>query len=63
LCFNKRFSEQSSFIRLKLNILAPPNFWAGHAAGRELEIWKGRSRELEILEKSELELDILPPTL
>jgi len=25
------FSKQTSVIRLKLNILAPPNFWAGYA--------------------------------
>jgi len=30
LCFERRFSEQNSVIRLKSNILAP-NFWAGYA--------------------------------
>jgi len=31
LCFEKRFSNQNSVIRLKSNTLAPPNFWAGYA--------------------------------
>jgi len=31
LCFESRFSEQNSVIRLKSNILALPNFWAGYA--------------------------------
>jgi len=30
LCFEKRFSN-NSVIRLKSNILAPTNFWAGYA--------------------------------
>ena len=29
LCFERRFSKQKSVIRLKLNSLLPPNFWAG----------------------------------
>jgi len=31
LCFERRFSKQNSVIRLKSNILPPPNFWAGYA--------------------------------
>ena len=31
LCFESRFSKQNSVIRLKSNILAPQNFWAGYA--------------------------------
>ena len=35
LCFERRFSKQNSVIRLKSNILvppnSPPNFWAGYA--------------------------------
>jgi len=31
LCFERRFSKQNSVIRLKSNILAPQNFWAGYA--------------------------------
>jgi len=31
LCFERRFSQQNSVIRLKSNILAPTNFWAGYA--------------------------------
>jgi len=31
LCFERRFSKQNSVIRLKSNILALPNFWAGYA--------------------------------
>ena len=31
LCFERRFSIQNGVIRLKSNILAPPNFWAGYA--------------------------------
>jgi len=30
LCFERRFSKQNSVIRLKSNILGPPNFWAGY---------------------------------
>jgi len=29
LCFERRYHKQNSVIRLKSNILAPPNFWAG----------------------------------
>ena len=31
LCFERHFSKQNGVIRLKSNILAPPNFWAGYA--------------------------------
>ena len=31
LCFERRFSKQNNVIRLKSNILAPPNFWVGYA--------------------------------
>ena len=32
LCFEKRYSKQSSVIRLKSNILVPPAFlWTGYA--------------------------------
>jgi len=31
LCFERLFSMQNSVIRLKSNILAPANFWAGYA--------------------------------
>ena len=30
-CFERRFSKQNSVIRLKSNILPPPNSWAGYA--------------------------------
>jgi len=30
LCFERRFSKQNSVIRLKSNIYAPSNFWAGY---------------------------------
>jgi len=33
LCFEKRFSKQNSVIRLKSNILAPPNFLALQSFG------------------------------
>jgi len=33
LCFERSFSRQNSVIRLKSNILPPPNFWAGYATG------------------------------
>ena len=33
LCFETRFSKQNSTIRLKWNILVPPNFWSGYATG------------------------------
>ena len=33
LCFERRFSKQNSIIRLKWNILVPPNFWTGYATG------------------------------
>jgi len=34
LCFERRFSEQNSVIRLKSNILAPPKFlgWLHHCS-------------------------------
>jgi len=41
LCFERRFSIQNSVIRLKSNILAPPNFlaplnfWAGYVTESE----------------------------
>jgi len=31
LCFETRFSKQNSVIRLKSNILRPPEFFAGYA--------------------------------
>ena len=31
LYFERLFSQQNNVIRLKSNILAPPNFWAGYA--------------------------------
>jgi len=34
LCFERRVSKQNSVIRLKSNILLPPNFWAGYATGQ-----------------------------
>ena len=30
LCFERRFSKQNSVIRLKSNILPPPNIWSGY---------------------------------
>jgi len=33
LCFERCFSKQSNVFRLKSNILAPPNVWAGYAIG------------------------------
>ena len=33
LCFERRFSKQTSAIRLKSTILPPPNFWGGYATG------------------------------
>jgi len=35
LCFVRRFSKQNSVIRLKSNILPPPNFWAGDATAND----------------------------
>ena len=34
LCFERRFSKRNSVIRLKLNILPPPKFWAGYATAQ-----------------------------
>jgi len=36
LCDEKRFSKQNSVIRLKSNIGAPQNFWAGYATAVDL---------------------------
>ena len=36
LCFQRRFSEQNSVIRLKWNILPPQNFRASYATGCEV---------------------------
>jgi len=33
LCFERRFSKENSVIRLRSNILLPPNFWASYATG------------------------------
>jgi len=35
-CFERRLSKQNSAIRLKSNILAPLNFWAGYATGHRV---------------------------
>jgi len=40
LCFERRFSKQNSVIRLKSNILAPQNFWAGYATGLHSHLHK-----------------------
>jgi len=34
LCFERCFSKQNSVIRLKSNILPPPQFWPGYATAR-----------------------------
>ena len=39
LCFERRFSRQNSVLRLKSNILAHPNFWAGYATGPQAKEW------------------------
>jgi len=45
LCFERRFSKQNSMIRLKSNILAPPNFWVGYATAFSVKTPQGwRSR-------------------
>jgi len=36
-CFERRFSKQNSVIRLKSNILAPPNFWSGYATAIDVD--------------------------
>jgi len=33
LCYERRFSEQSSVIRLKQTFWSPSNIWAGYATG------------------------------
>jgi len=33
LCFQRGFSKQNNVIRVKSNMLLPPNFWAGCATG------------------------------
>ena len=39
LCFERRFSKQNSVIRLKSDILHPPNFWTGYATGSMIPIY------------------------
>jgi len=40
LWFERRFSKKNSVIRLKLNILAPQNFWTGNATANSLDAEK-----------------------